>query len=114
MATASQQLLLDFVSELSAKTQDPVAIHLLLVQQAMHARGESASLTASTKISLELFERTAVYRDLKELYTQGSIEFVDFDGNKYAPTEKEIAQAGAGQDVKFRAVRLTKSTLERL
>ena len=114
MATASQQLLLDFILELSARTQDPVAIHLLLVQQAMHARGESASLTASTKISLELFERTAVYRDLKELYAQGSIEFVDFDGLKHRPTEKEISQAGAGEEVKFRAVRLTKTALERL
>ena len=114
MATASQQLILNWMSDSSSKTSDPVAIHLLLVQRAMHARGESADLTASTKLSLELFERTAVYRDLKELYTAGLIEFVGTDGKAYKPSEKEIAGAGAGENVKFRAVRLTKSALEKL
>jgi len=77
----------------------------------MHSRGESADLTASTKLSLEVFERTAVYRDLKELYTEGLVEFIGTDGKSYKPTEKEISSAGAGEDVKFRAVRLTKAGL---
>ena len=77
----------------------------------MHARGQSLDMSASTKFSLELFERTAVYRDLKELYTHGMLEFVGTDGKNYKPTEKEISSAGAGEEVNFRAVRLTKAAL---
>jgi hypothetical protein len=108
LVTAPQQLLLDWITDSSGDSSDPVAIHLLLVQRAMHSRGESADLTASTKLSLELFERTAVYRDLRELYTKGLIEFVGTNGLSYVPTEKEISSAGAGENVSFRAVRLAK------
>ncbi len=104
--STSMKLLLEWIADLSSGINEPVSIHMLLVQRAMHARGEAADLTASTKLSLELYERTAVYRELKELYTLGLIEFVGDDGQSYRPTEREIATAGAGEKVNFRAVRL--------
>jgi len=90
-----------------------VPIHLLLVKQALAGRGEAADLTASTKLSLELYERAAVYRALRELYTQGFLEFVGSEGKAVVPSEKEIAQAGAGERVSFQVVRLTRNGLEK-
>jgi hypothetical protein len=87
-----------------------VPIHMLLVRQAMYARGEGVDLTASTKLSLEVFERAAVYRALKELFSLGLIEFLDTSGQPVVPTEKEISEAAAGQarSARFQTVRLTK------
>jgi len=106
--------LIDYIFEAVPDGKGPVAIHMLLIRQAMAARGEVQDMTASTKLSLEVYERSAVFRALKDLFSQGLLEFLDTAGNPIVPTEKEIAMAAAGEkDVKFRAVRLTQRALDR-
>lgn len=85
-----------------------VPIHLLLVKAALSRQGELASSTASTEISLQMFERASICRSLRELVTAGEIAFVDKQGVPVEADERELTAFADGAPSKVKYVRVVK------
>jgi hypothetical protein len=93
---------------LSSENRKPViAIHLLLVRMALMNRGQDASLTASTELSLQIFDRSTVYRFLREMYSEGLLLFANQAGDEVPVDDKELTLAASGGKTEAKFVILT-------
>lgn len=95
-------------ARLEQQGQPPVVpIHFLLVKVALATRPETQDITASTELSLQIYDRAAVYRHLRTFFNSGFIEFVERDGTPTKTSEKELAEAASAGKSRLNFIVLT-------
>ncbi len=105
-----KQLLLWIREDLSAMRSEGrlggVPVHILLVKTALARLGSNGDSSASVELSLQVFERAAICRVLREAFQEGEIKFVDQLGAVIEVDSKELTLFGSGQPsrVKFVAI----------
>jgi hypothetical protein len=83
-----------------------VPIHILLVKMALLKKASDQDMTASTQLSLQIFDRAAIYRGLRDLHTDGILVFVDEQGEELEVSDEAIASAASGDKTPVKFVRL--------
>ena len=83
-----------------------VPIHLLLVKAALSRKEGDASSSASVELSLQIFERAAVGRHLRDLLVEKQIAFVDSTGQSLAVDETELGAFTSGEPSRIKHVML--------
>jgi hypothetical protein len=84
-----------------------VSIHYLLVKTALSRRSDGDDLTASVELSLQVYDRVAIYRSLREAYKNGLIQFVDENAQPMKVDDRLLAQFASGEKSDIRYVALT-------
>ena len=113
-----KQQLLEWIREdsstLEGEGRSPIVpIHLLLVKAALLRRQGDASASESVELSLQIFERAAVGRHLRDLLQERHIAFVDADGEKLPVDEVELSAFTAGEPSKIKHVMLSDKLAKR-
>lgn len=88
-----------------------VPIHLLLVKVALLRKSESEAQfpSASTELSLQIFERSQVFRFLRDLVAEGSLQFVDHNGEPLTIDPREMNDFSEGDAGRIKFVTIPSS-----
>lgn len=101
--------LLKWIREESEKNSvlgaGPVAaIRMILLRAALEGRGTGQ--TSSVELSLQVYERSVIYRQLAKLSQDRSIVFCDRDGSAVAVSDQDFQNAAAGAKFPAQYVRV--------
>ena len=93
--------------ELRQRGKPPcIPIHLLLVKLALARKAETGDSSASTELSLQVFERSQLFRTVRDLVQQGSLRFVDATGETLSVSERDLQLFSNGEPSTIKFVAL--------